>query len=215
MHPALQSHNVPYPAICPSVWPTTAQLWSATIPHTSTRLCRLSTNAAHRSAAATASAARRDGKCSDGINGDDGCPSAAAAAATATTTDSRDDRQEKEGKSARQFSLIWAWAVSHRADAQVGRPPGSSSMHQATVARSQEQYLKQSMAPPPGPPVAPPPTLPQGQGIGEHEPWADALDEIDPRELAMGRFRARQEALAEVFGPEPISLSSFSASQRC
>lgn len=39
----------------------------------------------------------------------------------------------------------------------------------------------------------------------EVEPWADALDEIDPRELAMSRFRARHEMLEEVFGPEPIS----------
>jgi hypothetical protein len=31
------------------------------------------------------------------------------------------------------------------------------------------------------------------------------LDEVDARELAMGRFRARQELLGEVFGPEGIS----------
>jgi hypothetical protein len=36
------------------------------------------------------------------------------------------------------------------------------------------------------------------------EPWADALDELDPRELAMGRFRARHEIMAEVFGPERV-----------
>jgi hypothetical protein len=40
---------------------------------------------------------------------------------------------------------------------------------------------------------------------GPYEPWADALDEIDPRELAMGRFRARQEVLGEIFGPDRIS----------
>jgi hypothetical protein len=39
----------------------------------------------------------------------------------------------------------------------------------------------------------------------EVEPWADALDELDPRELAMNRFRTRNEMLEEVFGPEPIS----------
>lgn len=39
----------------------------------------------------------------------------------------------------------------------------------------------------------------------EAEPWADALDELDPRELAMNRFRTRNEMLEEVFGPEPIS----------
>jgi hypothetical protein len=39
----------------------------------------------------------------------------------------------------------------------------------------------------------------------EAEPWADSLDELDGRELAMGRFRARQEMLEEVFGPEPLS----------
>jgi hypothetical protein len=37
------------------------------------------------------------------------------------------------------------------------------------------------------------------------EPWADGLDEIDHRELAMGRFRARQEILSEIFGPERLS----------
>ncbi|KLT40268.1 hypothetical protein CC85DRAFT_293338 [Cutaneotrichosporon oleaginosum] len=36
------------------------------------------------------------------------------------------------------------------------------------------------------------------------EPWADALDELDPRELAMSRFRARNEVMAEIFGPERI-----------
>ena len=53
---------------------------------------------------------------------------------------------------------------------------------------SSEHYLKQAMS-----------------GPGEIEPWADGVDEVDPRELAMGRFRARQEILAEVFGPENIS----------
>lgn len=43
-------------------------------------------------------------------------------------------------------------------------------------------------------------------GPGDVEPWADGLDEVDPREMAMGRFRARQEILAEVFGPEAISV---------
>ena len=42
----------------------------------------------------------------------------------------------------------------------------------------------------------------------EHvEPWADALDEVDPRELAMNRFQARQLLLSEIFGPEPLSES--------
>jgi hypothetical protein len=41
-------------------------------------------------------------------------------------------------------------------------------------------------------------------GPGDIEPWADALDEVDPREMAMGRFRARQGILSEVFGPETI-----------
>lgn len=54
-----------------------------------------------------------------------------------------------------------------------------------------EQYMKNAMAPP--------------ANHNEVEPWADALDELDPRELAMGRFRTRHEMLEEVFGPEPIS----------
>ncbi|WWD20160.1 hypothetical protein CI109_104636 [Kwoniella shandongensis] len=36
------------------------------------------------------------------------------------------------------------------------------------------------------------------------EPWADGLDELDPREIAMGRFRSRHEVLGEIFGPESI-----------
>jgi hypothetical protein len=56
---------------------------------------------------------------------------------------------------------------------------------------SAEQYMKNSMLPPSNGP--------------ETEPWADALDELDPRELAMNRFRTRHEMLEEVFGPEPIS----------
>lgn len=55
---------------------------------------------------------------------------------------------------------------------------------------SSEQYMKNSMSVPSHP---------------EAEPWADALDELDPRELAMNRFRTRNEMLEEVFGPEPIS----------
>ena len=38
----------------------------------------------------------------------------------------------------------------------------------------------------------------------EVEPWADSLDELDPRELAMSRFRARNEVMAEIFGPERV-----------
>lgn len=49
--------------------------------------------------------------------------------------------------------------------------------------------------------MQPPPSAPSV----EVEPWADALDELDPRELAMNRFRTRNEMLEEVFGPEPIS----------
>jgi hypothetical protein len=56
---------------------------------------------------------------------------------------------------------------------------------------SAEQYMKNAMHPPSAGP--------------EVEPWADALDELDPRELAMNRFRSRHEMLSEVFGPEPIS----------
>lgn len=49
--------------------------------------------------------------------------------------------------------------------------------------------------------MQPPPSAPSV----EVEPWADTLDELDPRELAMNRFRTRNEMLEEVFGPEPIS----------
>jgi len=40
------------------------------------------------------------------------------------------------------------------------------------------------------------------------EPWTDAVDEVDPRELAMKRFRTRQELLSDVFGPERLSACS-------
>lgn len=42
------------------------------------------------------------------------------------------------------------------------------------------------------------------------EPWTDAVDEVDPRELAMKRFRTRQELLSDVFGPERLSECSRS-----
>lgn len=57
-----------------------------------------------------------------------------------------------------------------------------------------EHYVKQALAPPPPPP----------QAAVETEPWADALDELDPRELAMGRFRVRQDILTEIFSTDPI-----------
>ena len=63
---------------------------------------------------------------------------------------------------------------------------------QRAAPTSAEQYMKNAMLPPSNP---------------EAEPWADALDELDPRELAMNRFRTRNEMLEEVFGPEPISKS--------
>jgi hypothetical protein len=56
-----------------------------------------------------------------------------------------------------------------------------------------EQYAKGAMAPP---------AAPTPENV---EPFADLLDELDARELAMARFRARNEMMAEVFGPEPIS----------
>lgn len=48
-------------------------------------------------------------------------------------------------------------------------------------------------------------SAPSTAGVAETiEPWADALDELDPRELAMSRFRARNEVMAEIFGPERV-----------
>ncbi|EIW71728.1 hypothetical protein TREMEDRAFT_60644 [Tremella mesenterica DSM 1558] len=60
-----------------------------------------------------------------------------------------------------------------------------------------EHYLRNAMQPPPQHP--PHPVM-----LEAPEPWADALDEIDSREVAMSRFRARQEMLTEVFSPDPI-----------
>lgn len=56
-----------------------------------------------------------------------------------------------------------------------------------------DHYIKNAMA------------APAQVAAVEIDPWADKLDEIDPRELAMARYRARNEMMAEVFGPEPIS----------
>ncbi|WVQ75103.1 hypothetical protein IAR50_004712 [Cryptococcus sp. DSM 104548] len=55
-----------------------------------------------------------------------------------------------------------------------------------------DQYIKNAMSTP---------AVPQGEPI---EPWADSLDELDPRELAMARFRKRQEVIGEIFGPETV-----------
>ncbi|KAL1409384.1 hypothetical protein Q8F55_003367 [Vanrija albida] len=55
-----------------------------------------------------------------------------------------------------------------------------------------DAYAKNAMAPP-------------GIAVDNIEPWADLLDELDPRELAMGRFRTRHEIMAEIFGPEPVN----------
>ncbi|WVR08221.1 hypothetical protein IAU60_005268 [Kwoniella sp. DSM 27419] len=67
---------------------------------------------------------------------------------------------------------------------------------------STDHYVKNALAPPPHPStVGASPNAGPGEVI---EPWADSLDELDPRELAMGRFRRRHEVLGEVFGPESI-----------
>ncbi|TYJ54694.1 hypothetical protein B9479_004633 [Cryptococcus floricola] len=57
---------------------------------------------------------------------------------------------------------------------------------------SSDQYIKNAMTSP---------AVPQGEPI---EPWADSLDELDPRELAMARFRKRHEVIGEIFGPETV-----------
>ncbi|OCF46097.1 hypothetical protein I317_00187 [Kwoniella heveanensis CBS 569] len=75
---------------------------------------------------------------------------------------------------------------------------------------SSEHYIKNALSAPPQPSASHPSALSGGSGAavlpsGEPvEPWADALDELDPRELAMGRYRRRHEVLGEVFGPESI-----------
>ncbi|WVF68632.1 hypothetical protein IAT40_003402 [Kwoniella sp. CBS 6097] len=76
---------------------------------------------------------------------------------------------------------------------------------------SSEHYVKNALSAPSAPPTHPShpaaapgggaAVLPSGEPV---EPWADALDELDPRELAMGRYRRRHEVLGEVFGPESI-----------
>lgn len=82
-----------------------------------------------------------------------------------------------------------------------GRPP----VLPRNNAQSQhpQDYVKGAMAPPTVPAQVRPNDVGNGPGP-ELEPWADMLDELDPRELAMGRFRARQEVMTEIFGPERV-----------
>lgn len=73
------------------------------------------------------------------------------------------------------------------------------------AAPGSEQYVKNAMAPPGMQQPIAPPTMPAGiqaAGADVIEPWADVLDELDPREIAMNRFRVRQEIMLEIFGPE-------------
>ncbi|KIR29442.1 hypothetical protein I307_01346 [Cryptococcus deuterogattii 99/473] len=69
---------------------------------------------------------------------------------------------------------------------------------------SNEQYLKSALTAPPSAPLAVSAASVPGQAAEPIEPWADPLDEIDPRELAMARFRKRHEVINEVFGPETV-----------
>ncbi|OXG25448.1 hypothetical protein C367_03272 [Cryptococcus neoformans Ze90-1] len=69
---------------------------------------------------------------------------------------------------------------------------------------SNEQYLKSALTAPPSAPSAVPVASVPGQAAEPIEPWADPLDELDPRELAMARFRKRHEVINEVFGPETV-----------
>ncbi|WWC95552.1 hypothetical protein V866_002417 [Kwoniella sp. B9012] len=69
---------------------------------------------------------------------------------------------------------------------------------------SQEHYIKNAMALPTSSQQAQTQIPPQGVSEEPVEPWADALDELDPREIAMGRFRKRHEVLSEVFSPDAI-----------
>ncbi|WVQ66318.1 uncharacterized protein L199_004497 [Kwoniella botswanensis] len=69
---------------------------------------------------------------------------------------------------------------------------------------SQEHYMKNAMAVPTSSQQAQTQIPPQGVSGEPVEPWADALDELDPREIAMGRFRKRHEVLSEVFSPDAI-----------
>ncbi|AAW43535.2 expressed protein [Cryptococcus deneoformans JEC21] len=69
---------------------------------------------------------------------------------------------------------------------------------------SNEQYLKSALTGPPSAPSAVPAASVPGPAAEPIEPWADPLDELDPRELAMARFRKRHEVINEVFGPETV-----------
>ncbi|WWC65699.1 uncharacterized protein I303_108320 [Kwoniella dejecticola CBS 10117] len=68
---------------------------------------------------------------------------------------------------------------------------------------SQEQYIKNALSAPPSQAQISSHTTGAAPTKSEPiEPWADALDELDPREIAMGRFRKRHEVLGEIFGPD-------------
>ncbi|KAL7424818.1 hypothetical protein Q5752_000502 [Cryptotrichosporon argae] len=79
-------------------------------------------------------------------------------------------------------------------------------MRPLPVPTSREAYLASALRAPPGMPVSIPGLPPAMAAPVEvpFEPWADAIDELDPRELAMARFRSRQEILSEVFGPDAL-----------
>lgn len=83
-----------------------------------------------------------------------------------------------------------------------GRPP---VLPRNAPPQPPQDYVKGAMAPPTVPVVRQSEAGNAVAGPGaEHEPWADMLDELDPRELAMARFRARQEVMTEIFGPERV-----------
>ncbi|ORY34939.1 hypothetical protein BCR39DRAFT_138480 [Naematelia encephala] len=89
-----------------------------------------------------------------------------------------------------QMAGMQGGSTSHKKKKTQPRPNPAQQMIPRNTAHlapphSQDHYIKNAM------------TL-------EREPWADGLDEVDGREVAMGRFRLRQEVLAEIFGPERL-----------
>lgn len=120
-----------------------------------------------------------------------GYPQGAGAGPSGTGAPSH---KKKRGVSEAFFIMLPALKSGVDAQCQPRPTPTQQMIPPQTRAIPTEHYLKQALAPP-----AP------AHLTTEVEPWADPLDEIDPRELAMGRFKVRQEVLTEIFSPDPIS----------
>lgn len=112
-------------------------------------------------------------------------------------------RQQQLQQQQHAVSVAAANAQAQAAQAPQARPKPRKGRPPVLPRGQQGDYVKGAMAPPTVPAVRQTEAGNAATGL-ETEPWADMLDELDPRELAMARFRARQEVMTEIFGPERV-----------